>query len=239
MKQLKHHLSPANRRRLAHKLRAARRFDRDKSGTGKLWRRNRSLTGYSEAMRTDLAGKISNIIKKRGSCRMLDVGCGDCHALAEAKHKFENKVRTHGLRLYGRREHRHFSDELVQSFTDRIHVGSIENYVFKEKYDMIVSFAGIHYTVNAPLAIQKVANALSVGGEAHLQLKKARIPKELVERLENQGFAVKISSRRGLTTVLHMSRLTRRRADLSNIITKEAKKKINPRINVKERLDER
>ena len=239
MKKLGNYLSQTNRKRLAKKIRTARRFDSGKGNNKKTWRRNRSLSGYSEAMRVDLNGKIKSILKKRGACKLLDVGCGDGHALAEAKHHYGPHLKAHGLRLYGKRDYKNFSDEMIQTMVDKIMVGSIENYVFKEKYDLIVSFAGgTHYTVNPPLAIEKIANALNVGGEAHLQIKKSNIPKNVVETLESQGFATVISTDPGHATILHIARISKQKANLNKFILKEAKKKINPGVNTKERLTE-
>ena len=238
MKKLGDYLNQRNRNRLATKIKTARRLDHGKSIKGKIWRKNRSLETYSGAMRINLESKIQRIILTKGSCKMLDIGCGDCHALAEAKHLFGSKVKTHGIRLFGKRDYKTFAEELVQGMADKIMVGSIENYIFKDKYDMIVSFAGIHYTANAALAIEKVANALSIGGEAHLQMKKTRLPKALIEQIQKQGFEVTVSTQPGYPTIIHMKRTSKRAAELTPFIIKEARAKINPKVNVKERLNE-
>jgi SAM-dependent methyltransferase len=238
MKKLGNYLSKGNRKRLANKIKIARKMDTGKSIKGKIWRKNRSLKCYSVAMRVNLKTKIQEIISKKGTCKLLDIGCGDCHALAEAKHTFGNNITTHGLRLYGKRDHQNFADFLIQRMVNKIKVGSIENYIFKEKYDLIVSFAGIHYTTNTAVAIEKVANALTINGEAYFQMKKDRIPTDLIRQINTQGFEMNLLTKPGYATIIHLKRTTRQKTELTRFIIKEAKKKINPKINIQEKLTE-
>jgi SAM-dependent methyltransferase len=239
MQKLSSFLNKANRLNLARRIKQSRKLDkRAVLSKRKTWRTRRNLSNYSELLRINLEHKIFKIIKGKGSCKMLDIGCGQAHALADAKMEFGKNLITHGLRLTGKSSKTIFPDSLTMKMINKLHVGSIENYIFKEKFDLIVSVAGLDYSSNPPLAIEKVCNSLKKGGEAFIHLKKTKLEKIDLKTLENQGFQITVKTSHGQLTILEIKSLKGNSANLTKDIRRESKKRIPRKLNNKEKMND-
>ncbi len=232
MRKLSPYLSKANRLNLARRIKTGRKYDRTHQLVNPTWERRRTLSRYSNLMQINLEEKIMNmIISKNRKIKILDIGCGKGNALAEVKNKFETSVETHGLRLTGKTEERFTADLLAQGMIDKLHVGSIENYLFKQKFDLIVSFAGFHYISNVPLGLEKVCNSLTKKGEAILQIPKSRLRKEWIETLRKKGFMIEIKSGKGQFSLLKILNADGKKVNLEKEIKNEAKKHLQRKID--------
>jgi SAM-dependent methyltransferase len=239
MRKLSEFLNKANRLNLARRIKRSRKLDRRAVfNKGKTWKTRRNLSNYSELLRVDLDHKIFEMIKNNGSCKMLDIGCGQAHALADAKMEFGNNLITHGLRLIGRSSKTIFPDNLTIKMINKLHVGSVENYIFREKFDLIVSVAGLDYSHNSPLAIEKVCNSLKQGGEAFIHLKKTKLEKIDLKTLEKQGFQVIVKTTPRQLTILEIKNIKGKPTNLIKDIQRESKKRIPRKLNTKEKMDD-
>jgi SAM-dependent methyltransferase len=230
MRRLSKLLNTDQRTILAKRLKTARKLDRKLAE--KNWIKHRDLDAYSHFMQIDLNSKILETITTKGSCRLLDVGCGDGLALYQAKgFEKENKiVKTEGLRLFGKRTNEFHLQQEAQTSIDKLRVGSIENYMFRKKYDIILSFGTLQYTANTALAVEKIANALAVGGAAYIQLPKKNVSNQLITNLKKQGFRVFFSVQPTKLSVLQIKRTSKKRANLKTLIDSELRKPLNKNI---------
>jgi len=125
--------------------------------------------------------------KKVVPLKMLDIGAGlgfvgnDLRAIAGKGSVVEGLKLT----LSSANERK-----IVQQTMDKELVGSIENYRFKNKYDFIFSISGgTAYTANLSIAVEKICNSLTLGGEAVLHVLPGKIA-PLIEPLRKNGFQV-------------------------------------------------
>lgn len=230
MRKLSPYLSKSNRLNLARRIKRGRKYDRAIPGTMETWETRRKLKDYSYWTKVPIDQELKKLISKKGKIKFLDIGCGKGYALKDAKELFGNTIETHGLRLIGRGK-MFVADEFAQRMVDKLHVGSIENYIFKEKFDFIFSFVGFGYISNATLGLEKVCNALSVGGKAIIHTPYVSINKTHIQKLKDQGFEINYKSRFGYPTIVTIVRTSKRKANLEVEVTKEAKKRINRKIN--------
>ncbi|MBI5553968.1 MAG: class I SAM-dependent methyltransferase [Candidatus Diapherotrites archaeon] len=93
---------------------------------------------------------------------MLDVGAGKGNVLARLKQLFGNRIQTHALVLKAVPE---LKEKKRIGQVDQITQGSIEAFLPKQEYDLILSYwGGIMYSYEPGVAIQKMAHALAKNG---------------------------------------------------------------------------
>lgn len=120
----------------------------------------------------------------------------------------------------------------------KLHIGSFENYKFKEKFDLIVSSIGSVYTTSQAHTIQKICSILNVGGIAAIHIPKKGVSKKLIENLNKNGYFARIltkvvTKRNGekmRLRILHLKKLANKVPDLNDFIVKEFKNGIEPTV---------
>ncbi len=111
----------------------------------------------------------SEYVKRKGSCRILDVGCGNAEALREVKQHVGSVVHTMGIDLLPLNDS-HMLDEFIQ--------GDVHGVPFPSDCDIIVSFRALHEMDHFATLFPTIANALAPGGRAYLWIRM---------REENEG----------------------------------------------------
>ena len=210
-------LGKKRRAGFAEGIREARRKDRLRE-----WGLDAGLDYYSSLLRADLGKAVERIIKERGGCRVLDVGCGGGNFLAELKARFGGAVETHGLSLTRARN----------PAIDHRHSGTIENYLFAQKFDLIASSGGVWHSVNKSAALENICNSLETGGVAFIEIGPYTLSEKIRPvraELQKNGFAieeVKTSQRVGIAW--HIKNIAGKRANLYRLIRKELKETRGP-----------
>lgn len=166
--------------------------------------------------------------KTKRPLKILDVGAGVGFLGNDLRVYAGKGSIVHGLKLTlsGAEER-----TLVRRTMDEELIGSIENYRFKTKYDLIVSISGgTVYTANLPIAIEKICNALSPGGEAIIHVLPEKM-KPLIKPLKQNGFVFEFipNSKQRFVRIVN-SRGTH--LDLTTQIKQELKKPIKNRLSI-------
>ncbi len=167
-------------------------------------------------------------IKNKKPLRILDVGAGVGFLGNDLRFYAGKGSVVHGLKLTlsGREER-----ALVRKTMDKELIGSIENYRFKTKYDLIVSVSGgTVYTANLPIAIEKICNSLSFGGEAIIHVLPEKI-KPLIKPLRENGFTFEFipNSKQRFVKIVNSKG---KHLDLTFQIKQELKKPIKNRLSI-------
>jgi SAM-dependent methyltransferase len=132
-------------------------------------------------------------IAKKGFARVLDVGAGFGNALADLKRLFGKQISAEAMSLGTSEQLR---EKANSGRVDNIHNISIDAWLPKHEYDLIVSYmGGVMYSHHPVIAILKIAYSLSVGGVALIHTGDHEFSKEKVSALqrylENRGFILK------------------------------------------------
>jgi hypothetical protein len=195
--------SLAKRKRLAKRLRAGRTRDSQSreyhAPKRSKWNIERSV-GSLGLLGDFLKSRLEAVNHKHGRKKVsvLDLGAGEGFLSDElCMHIPKHRLRLDVLSLTRptTNVHRYVdTGERIMEQTPsptRILVGSLENYRFSKKYDFIFSVAGaVPYSVNIPIAVEKICNTLNVGGEAVLHVKPTKFV-HLIPLLRRAGFSVK------------------------------------------------
>jgi SAM-dependent methyltransferase len=166
--------------------------------------------------------------KRNRPLKILDVGAGLGYLGNDLRFYAGQGSIVHGLKLTlsGKEERK-----IVRRAMNEELIGSIENYRFRTKYDLIVSIAGgTVYTANLPIAIEKICNALNPGGEAIIHVMPERI-EPLIKPLKENGFKFEFipDSKKRFVRIINFSG---KRLKLTTQIKQELKKPIKDRLSV-------
>lgn len=123
---------------------------------------------------------IGEIIKRNGTCDILDVGCGKGRFLVEAKEKWKNKIGAYGLSAFPyyadeQDEHDIRTYNVSSPWTNEKGVNfavgdaqrlrhSLKSNGFPEKFDVIVSVFSMMYVPDQLAFIKGIHDSLKVGG---------------------------------------------------------------------------
>jgi SAM-dependent methyltransferase len=154
---------------------------------------SRGLLQYNQMLHIDLNKLVHQQKKLSKKVKILDVGAGEGATLLELKDSHRSLIETHAIGLR-RAKHNHF--------IDKTHVGPIENYRFKEKFNIITSYGGIHYAQNFPLVLEKICNSLIKGGVAAIQITPRQAKKLPLKELRKAGFKIKKYSKPATTITI-------------------------------------
>lgn len=211
--------SKKTRNILANRFIKIRNFDKKN-----IYATNRHLVAYCDYFRIDFVELIIEKLKHKNRFRVLDIGAGKGLFALELSQLFK-RVDSHTLSLS-------HSSELSNSRVKQ-HIGSFENFVPKNKFDLIVSIFGIHYTQNKPLAIEKVCNHLTLGGSAYLQLNKKTYNSLPLKKLKSAGFEISYQEDYWGRIFVLIKNISGKKLDLSKEILK-ANKKLPKKFTAKE-----
>lgn len=175
----------------------------------KTYIRNRNLRKYQDQLHVDFSKLIQKKLKNKNRLMILDVCSGEGIFLRDLKNIFKNKIETHSIDLKRTKEK-----------IDKQHIGSIENYVFKQKFDIITSTFGLQYTQNFPLVFEKICNSLNANGTAIIQVTGNQhiLVKKFKRKLKLKGIGVKQKGHR-----IIINKKSNIKINLQNEIIKELK----------------
>ncbi len=111
---------------------------------------------------TPLEKMAAEYIRQKGSCRILDIGCGNGQALHEVKQHVSSLVHTVGVDLLPLEDSR-MLDEFIQ--------GDVHTVPLSRECDIIVSFRALHEIGNFSTLLPRIAHALAPGGRAYLWIR--------------------------------------------------------------------
>lgn len=194
-RQLKSSILPFQRRFLSERARSVRKEDAKND-----WHNHRSLRVIKKDFGVDLREVIKKRVKNNSKISVLDIGSGKNVSLIELSKIFGSRVDLHGLTVTQKRESiltRYFGVNKVASSRVKKHVGLFEEYKFKQRFDFVYSFAGIHYTVAPQFVIEKLCNLLNQGGMAIIQFPSSRINSEMKRQMLKQGYQFRVIKEKG------------------------------------------
>jgi SAM-dependent methyltransferase len=129
--------------------------------------RDNSLREYNHFLRNlgennSLEKIAAEYITKNGSCRILDVGCGNGQALHELKQHVGSLVHTLGIDLLP------LSDSnMLDEFTQ----GDVHDVPLPTQCHLILSFRALHEMGNFSELLPRIAHALARAGRAYLWIR--------------------------------------------------------------------
>ncbi|MDO8428302.1 MAG: methyltransferase domain-containing protein [Candidatus Diapherotrites archaeon] len=128
--------------------------------------RNNSLREY-EFFLSNISSELSlqelikEFLKTRKKVRLLDLGSGEGQALKELKNLFKNQIETIGMDLL---------NSPKENF-DRFILGNILEKEFPKECDIILGFRSLHEIGNIEKNLEKISQALKIGGLAFLSIR--------------------------------------------------------------------
>ncbi|GEM_PF-2669542 len=218
-------LNLKQRKKASEHIRQMRYLDRERK-----WANAGRIKHYREELGVPTTRKVAAIIKEKGKCRILDLGCGSGRFLAQLKRIFGEKVETHGLSIQNPKNPK----------IDKMHVGLFETARFAGKFDIIVSNHSLQYALNTSMAVQNACNSLEKGGEAFLHIggkespftkvgrKETALVQKIVEKLNQDGFQTRIVEPTKNSIVLHIKNAEGKKAVLRKTTRQELRKPIVP-----------
>jgi ubiquinone/menaquinone biosynthesis C-methylase UbiE len=124
----------------------------------------------------DFKRYIKSLKVVRRKIKILDVGAGKGHFLAELKSELGNKIHTTALDIY---EHEELNEKYKKGQIDELVYESAELFLPTQTYDIIVSnLGGLKYSLMPDLVIRKLAHSLRKDGIL-LIYPALKIPKEI------------------------------------------------------------
>ncbi len=129
--------------------------------------RDNTLNEYNTFLRnlgehSSLEKIAAEYVKRKGSCRILDIGCGNGQALHELKQHVSSLVHTIGIDLLPLHDHR-MLDQFVQ--------GNVHDVPLPSECDIIVSFRALHEIGSLEQLLPRVTRALGKSGRAYLWIR--------------------------------------------------------------------
>ncbi|MBM3281913.1 MAG: class I SAM-dependent methyltransferase [Candidatus Diapherotrites archaeon] len=133
--------------------------------------RDNTLSEYNTFLKnlgehTSLEKIAAEYVKRKGSCRILDIGCGNGQALHELKQHVSTLVHAIGIDLLPLHDAR-VLDEFIQ--------GNVHDVPLPSECDIIVSFRALHEIGSLEQLLPRVTNALGKGGRAYLWIRFRKI----------------------------------------------------------------
>jgi len=186
--QLKKSLTLEQRKELFRRVKTLRENDRTNE-----WRTKRGVPELSNKLGVNLTTLISKKLGKKHKPSVLEIGSGDKQSLLDLNLQFGKEIDLHGLTLLPKK----YPLIADQKSKFKEHIGLFENYRFNQRFDVIYSYAGIHYTQHPAFVIQKLCNLLRKGGTAIIQYPETRITPEMVAQLDAQGYVLSKMPSRG------------------------------------------
>lgn len=209
---------------IARRKEIARRLRKNRNKTSKDWKDSRTFRDVSMELGMSpltLRREFDTMIAAHGKAEVLDVGMGQGNFAEYVKWNYGSHINVEGLTL--RRPAR-------KVLGVRVRVGWAERApLARRKYHLIFAVGVIAYSVNPPLVLQNILNALAVGGRAYVNMffsplvQGYRTP-ALLRALEKQGIRIRPPAR-DLNEVaagaLLLERVSNKEVDLSRFYPKE------------------
>jgi SAM-dependent methyltransferase len=108
---------------------------------------------------TPLQKMTAEYVKQKGSCRVLDIGCGNGQALHELKQHVSSLVHTAGIDLLPLHD-----KKMLDEFT----CGNVHDVPLPSECDIILSFRALHEMGSLEKLIPRITKSLASNGRAYL-----------------------------------------------------------------------
>ncbi len=194
-RQLKSALLPYQRKFFADRTRNIRKEDKNRN-----WINDRTIRTLKKDFGVNLIRAVGKKVKSGSKLSVLDVGSGRHVSLIELAKVFGGKIDLHGLTAAQKKDFIHtayFGKGKVSKDQIKKHIGLFEEYKFKQRFDLIYSFAGLHYSVAPPLVVEKLCNLLNKGGVAIVQYPSSRITPEMKKQMLANGYRFRVAKDKG------------------------------------------